>query len=197
MAYVWCSKEQCRIPAFRCLLCEKECYPAEETAGRDAMALELLLRTGKYEERFVMKRKEKVNKAEASTPSESKKESLEKGSGKLSQENQEQDDQDLFLLDNGELKPFKSEDYTTSTLYQRLESFSVECKLVRPEDPANLLYEGRKPSKKTIPIVVTKSNGCLLLDSWEQLESNPEQLADAAEVIGAAPVKQVFVLKRK
>jgi len=176
------------------LLCKKECYSAEDAADRDAMALELLLRTGKYEERFVMKRKEKVNKAEASTPSESVKENLAKESGKGSEE---QDVQDLFLLDNGELKPFKAEDYTTSTLYQRLESYSVECKLVRPEDPGNLLYEGRKPSKKTIPIVVTKSDGCLLLESWEQLESNPEQLADAAEVIGAAPVKQVFVLKRK
>lgn len=142
-----------------------------------------------------MKRKEQgktadtAGKRSGKGPEKAEKESPEGG--------REREVQDLFLLENGQLKPFRSEDYTTSTLYQRVESFSVECKLVRPEDPANLLYEGRKPSKKTIPIVVTRNNGCLLLESWEQLETNPEQLADAAEVIGAAPVKQVFVLKRK
>jgi hypothetical protein len=77
------------------------------------------------------------------------------------------------------------------------ESFSVECRLVRPEDPGNLLFEGKKPSKKTIPIVITKSGETKLLESWESLESDPEHLIHASEVIGATPVKQVFVLKRK
>jgi hypothetical protein len=73
----------------------------------------------------------------------------------------------------------------------------VECRLVRPEETANLVFEGKKPSKKTIPIIVTKNGDTLLLDSWESLESNPEQLAEAVEVMGASPARQVFVLRRK
>lgn len=103
---------------------------------------------------------------------------------------------DLFLLENGKLQPFSSANYTESILYQMVESFSVECRLVRPEDPANLIYDGKRPSKKTVPIVLMKNGDSLLLESWEALEARPEQLANAAEVIGAMPVKQVFVLKK-
>lgn len=103
---------------------------------------------------------------------------------------------DLFLLENGKLQPFSTDNYTESILYQMVESYSVECKLVRPEDPANLIYDGKRPSKKTLPIVLTKSGESLLLESWEALEAKPEQLANADEVIGAMPVKQVFVLKK-
>lgn len=107
------------------------------------------------------------------------------------------DEQRIYLMEEGKLEPFSPEQYTASTLYQVVESFSVECKLVRPEDPGNLVFEGKRPAKKTLPIIVTRSGETLLLDSWESLESKPEQLAEAAEVIGAMPVKQVFVLKRK
>lgn len=193
MAYVWCNKEQCRIPAFRCLLCNQICYPESDRQGGAEAALEILLKSGKYEERFVMKRKEKTTASDPSATVEKDKINPKKASEKSTQNKQE----DVFLLENGKLKPFKAEDYTASTLYQRIESFSVECKLVRPEEPAALLYEGKKPSKKTVPIIVTKEDECSLLESWEDLESNPERLSNADEVIGAVPVKQVFVLKRR
>jgi hypothetical protein len=193
MAYVWCNKERCRIPAFRCLLCEKDCYIQNDSrSGEVEAALEILLKSGKYKERLVMKRKEKSTANDLSTAGEKNQSSPGK-----SKEGTGEKLEDVFLLENGKLKPFRVEDYTASTLYQKVESFSVECKLVRPEEPAALLYEGKKPSKKTVPIILTKNDECVLLESWEDLESTPERLADADEVIGAVPVKQVFVLKRR
>ena len=103
----------------------------------------------------------------------------------------------VFLLSNGRIEPFSTDAYTASTLYQAVDSFSVECRLVRPEEPGNMVFEGKKPSRKTVPILVDKEGGCVLLNSWEELESEPSRLANAHEVLGALPVKQVFVLKRK
>jgi hypothetical protein len=103
----------------------------------------------------------------------------------------------ILLMDDGKLIPFSTEDYTRSALYQVVESFSVECRLVRPEDPGNIIFEGKKPSRKTVPVIVNRGGESVLLDSWESLESAPEQLAEATEVIGVATVRQVFVLKRK
>lgn len=103
----------------------------------------------------------------------------------------------VFLLENGRLKPFSMEDYTRSTLYDVVESFSVECRLVKPEESDQPIYEGKKPSKKTVPILVTKKGEYVLMASWEDLEAHPEKLAEVSEVIGVSPVKQVFVLKRK
>lgn len=141
-----------------------------------------------------MKRKEKAAVKDAPVDLESEGGSVQQGPWEEPAKTQEDD---LFLLDNGKLQPFSSNNYTQATLYQVVESFSVECKLVRPEDPANLIYEGKRPSRKTVPIILTKNEDCLLLDSWEDLEAKPEQLANADEVLGAMPVKQVFVLKRK
>jgi hypothetical protein len=109
----------------------------------------------------------------------------------LSQENE------LFYIEDGKLQQFSSEDYTPSTIFQVMELFVVDRKLVRPEDPDSIIYDGKKPSKKTIPVIVTKKGNHVVLNSWDELETNPEQLADATEVIGATPVKQVFVLKKK
>jgi hypothetical protein len=155
-------------------------------------SLEILLKSGKYRERFLMKRKANVIdvdtnifEAHASTVRE-----LEKG-------DEEQLDGRVFLLEEGRLKPFSPEDYTTSTLYQVTDSFQVESKLVRPEEPGNLIFDGKKPSKKTVPVMITKSGGALLFASWEDLESNPSPLSEASEVVGVVPVRQVFVLKRK
>ena len=103
----------------------------------------------------------------------------------------------VFLLDNGRIEPFSTDAYTASTLYQAVDSFSVECRLVRPEESGNMVFEGKKPSRKTVPILVGKDGECVLLNSWEELESEPSRLANAHEVLGALPVKQVFVLKRK
>jgi len=103
----------------------------------------------------------------------------------------------IFLLEEGRIRPITEDEYTASTLYQAVESFSIECRLVRPEEPGSMVFEGKKPSKKTVPIVVKKSGECVMLNSWEELESQPSQLADAQDVVGAMPVKRVFVLKRK
>ena len=103
----------------------------------------------------------------------------------------------VFLLENGRIEPFSSDAFTASTLYQAVDSFSVECRLVRPEEPGNMVFEGKRPSRKTVPILVGKDGECVLLNSWEELESEPSRLANAREVVGALPVKQVFVLKRK
>ncbi len=103
----------------------------------------------------------------------------------------------VFMLDEGRLKPFPRNEYTVSALYEVAESFAVECRLVKPEEPGNVLYEGKKPSKKTVPVIVNRDGESLVLDSWGDLEAEPSQLADAREVLGVVSVKQVFVLKRK
>ncbi len=104
---------------------------------------------------------------------------------------------DVFMMENGRLRPFPMEEYTSSTLYEIAESFEVQCRLVKPDDPGSILYEGKRPSKKTVPAILKKDGETLLLDSWAGLEEDPSRLADVREVLGVVPVKQVFVLKRK
>ena len=111
-------------------------------------------------------------------------------------ETAEQKNGNIFLLENGRIEPFSESSYTPSTLYQAVDSFSVDCKLVRPEEPGNMIFEGKRPSKKTVPILVGKDGECVLLSSWEDLEADPSPLANCREVLGAMPVKQIFVLKR-
>lgn len=103
----------------------------------------------------------------------------------------------VLILEEGRLIPFTASEYTTSTLYERVEAFSVECRMVRPEDPGHVIFEGKKPSRKTVPVLVKRDGESMLLDSWESLEAQPEQLADAVEVLGVTAVKQIFVLRRK
>ena len=193
--FVWCKNEECRIPNFRCLLCREACYPVRHGPDGEGRALELLLKTGKYKERYVMKRKENLIPQERPSLEAVERKNEPREESQRAAKNAVPE-QRVFLLEDGKLKPFTREDYTASTLYQVVESYVVECRLVRPEDPGNLIFEGKKPSRKTVPIVVTKDGTHRLLESWESLESQPEQLSDAAEVIGAAPVKQVFVLRR-
>jgi hypothetical protein len=45
--------------------------------------------------------------------------------------------------------------------------------------------------------MITKTGEATLFASWDDLESNPSPLAEASEVIGVVPVRQIFVLKRK
>lgn len=193
--YVWCKNDECRIPAFRCILCRHDCYEVRGRAreGEVSQAFEMLRSSGKFKEHFIMKRKE-ISEAvqnQLSFFGETKKE----------QEDMEMPESEngskIFLLEDGKIKPFSEEEYTASTLYQAVDSFSVECRLVRPEEPGNLVFEGKKPSRKTVPILVKKSGECVMLNSWEELEAQPSHLADARDVVGAMPVKQVFVLKRK
>jgi hypothetical protein len=192
--YVWCKKEECRLPGYRCLLCEEKCYADRHTADESARMLQELVNSGKYKERYIMKRKEE-------SPEKGKPSAVAVGtepeSGAGAEQSKPFQENRVFLIEDGHLKPFSSDDYTASTLYQMVESFAVECRLVRPEDPGNLVFEGKKPSRKTVPAIVARNGDCSLLDSWEALEAKPDQLADAAEVIGVVPVRQVFVLKRK
>jgi hypothetical protein len=157
-------------------------------------ALEVLLKSGKYRERFLMKRKANVSAVD----SDDRFYEDEKGAFTEGEKGHEESlDGRVFLLEEGQLKPFSSEDYTASTLYQVTDSFQVESKLVRPDEPGNLFFEGKKPPKKTIPVIVGKDGNALLFASWEELESNPSRLSEAGEVVGVVPVRQVFVLKRK
>jgi hypothetical protein len=194
MAYfVWCKKEERRLPNFRCLLCSYDCYPSDNIDGEDRKALEVLINSGRYKERFLMKRKERLTTTEQLRLFETKNDSKELDAASEQREPEER----IFLLEDGKLKPFSPKDYSAATLYQMIEAFSVECKLVRPEDPGHVVFEGKKPSRKTLPIVITKNEASVLLESWDELEIKPEMLSDAVEVIGVAPVKQVFVLRRK
>jgi hypothetical protein len=160
--------------------------------GEISQAFELLRNSGRFKESFVMKRKDnaEVIKSQLSFfESNGKEQTVETA--------EQKNGNNIFLLDNGRIEPFSSDAYTASTLYQTVDSFSVECRLVRPEEPGNMVFEGKRPSKKTVPILVRKGGECVLLDSWEELESEPSRLANVHEVLGALPVKQVFVLKRK
>ncbi|MEN6439330.1 MAG: hypothetical protein ABFD97_12210 [Syntrophobacter sp.] len=198
MQYVWCKNEECRIPVFRCILCRLDCYELRERArsGEFNPAYEALRNSGRYKEYFIMKRKEASEAINQLSFFERNEERSEK---KETMENPEQNggDKNVFLFEEGKIKAFSADEYTTSTLYQAVESFSVECRLVRPEEPGNMIFEGKKPSRKTVPILVKKNGECVIMSSWEELESEPAQLAETRDVVGAMPVKQVFVLKRK
>lgn len=191
-AYVWCKNEECRVPSFRCLLCREDCYALRHDRGDTDELLEKLIKSGKIKEHFFMKRKniardeQELDSPGPATPAEPESAVVD---GRA--------DNGIFLMEDGQLRPFSPEEYTSATLYEVVEAFSVECKLVRPEDPGNVLYEGKKPSRKTVPIFVRKNGDCVLIDSWDAVEANPEQLADVREVLGAIPVRQAFVLKRK
>lgn len=190
--FVWCKKDECRIPAFRCLLCKDGCYADHDTGEWARDTLDELIKSGKYKERYVMRRKEGAAAKDLSAEMEKEEAIKEATVGDEAGEGRS-----VFLMEDGKLKPFAPQDYTTSTLYEVVDSFAVECRLVRPDDPGSIQYEGKRPSKKTVPILVAKNGDCLLLESWEALEAKPEQLAAAQEVIGAVPVRQAFVLRRK
>ena len=201
--YVWCKNEECRVPAFRCMMCRSDCYKMR--AGRPEAvlgnSLEVLRNSGKFKERFVMRRKDggKTGNGQLSfLEKEEKEQVMETAEGSSDNgDNGRSGESGLFILDNGKIEPVSPDSCTASTLYQTVESFSVECKLVKPEEPGTMMYEGRKPSKKTVPILIGRDGECVLLNSWEELESEPARLANAQEVLGALPVKKVFVLKRK
>jgi hypothetical protein len=193
--YVWCKNDECRIPSFRCVLCRQDCYDVRGRRleeGAISQAVKTLRSSGKFKECFLMKRKDNAEIIRNSQLS-----FFEKDGKEEPVDTAEQKNGNIFLLDNGRIEPFSEDAYTSATLYQAIDSFSVECKLVRPEDPGNMVFEGKKPSRKTVPILVGRSGECTLLNSWEELESDPSRLADTEQVLGALPVKQVFVLKRK
>ncbi|MDR3554601.1 MAG: hypothetical protein P4L55_07590 [Syntrophobacteraceae bacterium] len=179
---------------FRCVLCRSDCYAMRGRSPEDALgsAFEILRHSGKFKEHFVMKRKDggKTKDGQLSFLEKEQKE-------EIMETEEPKSDNGVFILENGRIEPLAPDSYTASTLYRTVESFSVDCRLVKPEEPGSMIYEGKKPSKKTVPILVDRDGECVLLNSWEELESDPSRLSNASEVLGALPVKQVFVLKRK
>ena len=55
----------------------------------------------------------------------------------------------IFLMEDGELKPFSPNDFTTSILYHEEESYTIERKLVRPGASKNVVFSGKRPSRNT------------------------------------------------
>ncbi len=191
--YVWCKKEEARLPIYRCFFCGKTCYPEKELSAEKDQIITDLLASGRFKECYVMKRKGTKKEAisvldfgaQGKVPKKETKEEAEKKEGRI------------FLADNGELKPFSADSFTTSILYHEEETYTIERKLVKPGASKNVVFSGKRPSKNTTPIIVTKDGNFILVDSWQDLDANPEQLLNAREVIGASAVKQVFVLTKK
>ncbi len=176
--FTWCRLEERYLPVSRCILCRTPCSASE--AHNYPEVIDNLLDAGKIKEYFVMKAKKSSPKSDKSDP--------------VSIPRQPDI---LFLLEDGKLKPFSSDEYSSSILYQAVDTFAVERRFVKPEEKQGVLYEGRKPGKKTVPILILKEGGEAVLSSWEEIDRRPEMLAAVLEVIAAKPVKQVFVLKRR
>src|SRR5574337_1102046 len=101
--FIWCKNEERRIPSFRCVLCRKVC--PGESKGEEADTREVfrrLVQTGKYRERFVMKRKED-RPQDPHTP-------ISPGAGeggeRERQTGESQEASTVFILEEGRLKPF-------------------------------------------------------------------------------------------
>ncbi len=191
--YVWCKKEEARLPIYRCFFCGKTCYPDKEISAEKDRVITDLLESGRFKECYVMKRKSTKKEAISVLDFGTQERERKKEKGKESQSEEGR----IFLLENGDLKPFSPDDFTTSTLYHEEESYSIERKLVRPGASKNVVFSGKRPSKSTTPIIVTRDGRYILVESWQELDANPQHLLDAREVIGASAVKQVFVLTRK
>lgn len=173
--FTWCRLEDRYLPVYRCMICKAPC------AARRALdahpIVDDLLEEGKIKEYFVMTAKKSEGKpaAPVETPG----------------------DERYFILENGKLKPFAAEDFSSAVIYQAIEAFAVERRFVKPEDKQEVLYQGKRPAKQTVPILLMRDGADTLLSSWEELDADPRQLAQVEEVVAVKPVKQVFVLKRK
>jgi len=120
---------------FRCILCRYDCYEVRGRArdGEINPAFEVLRSSGRFKEYFIMKRKEIAESRNQLSFFEKSEKKEEKEDMETSGQNGEKE---VFLLEDGKIKAFSANDYTASTLYQAVESFSVECRLVRTEEPA-------------------------------------------------------------
>lgn len=168
--FTWCTKEERFLPVSRCLVCKTPC---DETRRREDMgaAADALVEAGRIKEYFVMTAKAR------------------------SQEKPAESSPRFFFLENGTLRELQDDQYSRTTVYEAVGSYGVERRFVRPEEKNNILYEGKKPPKKTVPLLVLKENDEVVLSDWKELEAEPERLAAVKEVVVARPVKQVFVLK--
>ena len=112
--YVWCKNDECRIPAFRCILCRLDCYEmrGRTPEGEISQAFELLRNSGRFKESFVMKRKDsaEVIKSQLSF--------FERNGKEQTVETAEQKNgHNVFLLENGRIEPF-------SQMHTRLPPFT-------------------------------------------------------------------------
>ncbi len=115
------------------------------------------------------------------------------GSGPAAGEEEER----LFFIEEGRLRDISSDHYASSVVYRMEECFVVERRFVKPGDSGDIVYEGKKPSRKTtVPVLALQNGEHVVLSSWDELDQQPERLADVREVIGASPVKQVFILRK-
>ena len=190
--YVWCKKEESRLPIYRCFFCGRTCYPEKELRAQKDKVIADLLESGKFKECYIMKRKSTKKETVSVLDFGSQgKDQQQAKNGETPEETR------IFLMEDGELKPFSPNDFTTSILYHEEESYTIERKLVRPGASKNVVFSGKRPSRNTTPIIVTKDGNYILLESWQELDANPQQLLNAKEVIGASAVRQVFVLTKK
>lgn len=167
--FTWCSKEERFIPLLRCLTCRPPCAAsAVAVAGPDVA---VWVAAGKIKEAYTMKPKVRP------------------------QETREETSSRFFLVENGTLRDLSPDEYSPIPVYESLGSYGVERRFVKPEEKADLVFEGKKPPKQTIPVLVLKNDTATVLSSWEELESNPERLSEVKEVRIARAVKQVFILK--
>lgn len=108
---------------------------------------------------------------------------------------EEQNPSRYFIVENGTVRDLEPEEYSRTLVYETVGSYSVERRFVKPEEKAEIVYEGKRPPKQTVPVLVSHNGTATVLSSWHDLESHPEILAEVKEVRPARAVKQVFVLK--
>lgn len=167
--FTWCPKEERFIPLLRCLTCRLPCPALTSAAEDDHVAL--WVAAGRIKETYTMKPKAR--------PEEPDKVSSTR----------------FFVVENGTVRDLPPEEYCRIPVYETVGCYVVERRFVKPEEKADLVFEGKKPPKQTIPVLVSHNGSAVVLDSWEDLEAHPERLTDVKEVKIARVVKQVFVLK--
>ncbi|MEJ5366108.1 MAG: hypothetical protein WHS86_13480 [Desulfosoma sp.] len=167
--FTWCPKEERFIPLLRCLTCRPPCAASAAAVAEPNAAL--WVAAGKIKEAYTMKPKVRAQETREESPAR------------------------FFLVEDGTLRDLNPDEYSPATVYEALGSYGVERRFVKPEEKGDLVFEGKKPPKQTVPVLVLKNGTAAVLSSWDELISNPERLSEAKEVRVARAVKQVFVLK--
>ncbi len=167
--FVWCLKEERYVPLLRCLTCRLSCDVSFSKAA-DLHAAQWVA-AGKIKEAYTMKAKARPQAVQEQSPSR------------------------FFIVENGTVRDLEPQEYSRAPVYETLGSYAVERRFVKPEEKVDIVYEGKKPPKQTVPVLVSNNGTATVLESWKDLESHPESLMEVKEVRVARAVKQVFVLK--
>ena len=167
--FTWCPKEERFIPLLRCLTCRPPCPASAVAVAEPHVAV--WVAAGKIKEAYTMKPKVRSQETPHESPAR------------------------FFLVEDGTVRELNPEEYSPATVYEAVGSYGVERRFVKPEEKADLVFEGKKPPKDTVPVLVLKNGTAAVLSSWDELASEPARLAEAKEVRVARAVKQVFVLK--